>query len=146
MSKPEDVMDALRDQLVADTDLIAMGVTVFLGVRTKMTEVPYLCIEPVEDIETDQIHDRQENTFRIAIIGVLKMHDKESQIVGDNEDISILNYKNKICKAISSDVTLNGQAIFTRIQNSTYDIYDFPIRLVTIHLDVIYRQGYTSRT
>lgn len=143
--KTADILAALKSQLEADTTLADYIKAVFLGVREDITKFPCLILEPVSNIEGDEIHNRQELNFRIAVIGFVNVPDPDKHLVGDSQVKGVLDIENDVKKAISSDRTLGGECYHASIMETRYEVADYPIRSFRIEVDFYFRQNTLTR-
>jgi len=147
MSKPASILSALLTQLRNSSDLNYVNdESILLGVRESISFFPCIILEPLALLESDEIHDRQELTFRIAVIGYIETTLKDKQIVGDANTKGILDFENDVKKAISSDLTMGGNAIHTQIVETRYEFVNFPVRSFAMDVEVWFRQTAAGRT
>ena len=147
MSKPATIMDNLKTLLEDSSDLsYVRDNNILLGYREGLVRYPMIILEPQEIVEEDTTHNRQHLTFTIAVMGFIKVSDKEKQIVGSGTTKGILDMLNDVKKAISSDRTIDSSAIWTKIVKTNFDIEAYPVRSFTIEIEVEYRQNSTNRT
>jgi len=121
---------------------------IFLGARDTINQFPAIVLEPLRVDESSERDVYQSVDLRIffAVIGYVNIPDPSYQMVGDGSSIKgILDVENDIKKAISGDRTLGGNAIYTWIRTSTFDLDQFPVRSVGIEIEVLTRQTDTTR-
>ena len=121
---------------------------IFLGARDTINQFPAIVLEPLRVDESSERDVYQSVDLRIffAVIGYVNIPDPSYQMVGDGSSIKgILDLENDIKKAISGDRTLGGNAIYTWIRTSTFDLDQFPVRSVGIEIEVLTRQTDTTR-
>lgn len=134
------LISALKTQLEGDSDLSDVK-NVFIGVRERIAQYPTLIIDYLGSDEVDDIYSKQEIVMHLSVTGIIHTTKLSEQVT------DLLTLKNNILKAISSDRTL-GQSgkIWTRVTRSTADKYEFfPVRAVTVEVEVNFRQDSTSR-
>lgn len=146
MSTPATIITALKAQLEADTTLAAYVKAYLLGVREEINEFPCLIIEPTSMLEDDDIHNYQEQTLVVAIMGYVKVNNPDKQIVGEGDIRGILDVENDVKKAISADITIGGTVAKASITESKYDFADYPIRSFVLNVELYFRQNLTART
>ena len=147
MSKPATIIGNLKTLLQDSSDLsYVSNNNILLGYRQGLVRYPMIILEPSEDVEEDITHNRQHMTFSIAVMGFIKVSDKDKQIVGSGSIKGVLDMLNDVKKAISSDRTIDSSAIWTRILKTDFDIEAYPVRSFTINIEVEYRQNSTTRT
>lgn len=140
MPTPKSVIQALETQLKASTFLSAIDDTnILVGARDNVAQFPAIFVEPVNISESDASYHTERLTFRIAIIGISQGHDKDTQI----DDL--LDLENNIKKALSSDITLAGNAIDLNIKETTYTIIEYPVRGCQVIIEVLFQQISTTR-
>lgn len=141
MATPKGVLQALEAQLKASSALSGVSDTnIFTGARENIAQYPAIFIEPVQISESDIVYDRQRLTFRVAIIGIVQSHNKETQI----DDL--LDLENNIKKALSSDITLSSNAIDLNIRETNYVIIEYPVRGCQITIEILFQQQHEART
>lgn len=147
MSTPAGIVSALQTLLENDATLSAYVEQVLLGSREagSITLFPTLIIEPLSDEETDLLYTQENNHLIVQAIGLIKVLDKEKQIVGDANTKGILDIANDVKKAIDADRTLSATAIKATIKTTSYRV-DFPLRYFTMNIDIMYRQTVGVRT
>jgi len=142
---PNDALDALRDVLVADTTLAGYVKAVFLGVRDRISVFPSIVLEPLTIIESNESFERNDCRMSVAVIGYLQEMDAEKQIVGDATHTGILTFLNDIKKAICADPTLGGYVIDAVCPESHFEFVNYPIRSVTVGVELLFRQNSKAR-
>lgn len=144
--KPADVLNALKEQLQDATGLSYIhDERVFLGVRERITIFPSILIEPSQIVEEDYAYPTERLKMTVAIYGYVEVHDPEKQFVGDDNVKGILDLENDIKLALDSDRTLGGEAMHLDIRNSVYEFVNYPVRSVTINVDILFQQVRGSR-
>ena len=146
MSKTADVLSQFKTQLSGSSDLSYVK-NVFLGRRERIVTYPTIIIDYLGTDETDEIYDRQELNLKVVVIGIINTPNEDKQIVGDTNTKGIINFEHDIKKAISSDRTIGGYAVWTKILSSRTDEYEnYPMRAVALEVDIQFRQDSDSRT
>lgn len=144
--KPATILSAIQTQLQNSANLsyITDG-NIMLGVRETIPRFPSIIIEPSELAETEYAYPKQRLTFSIAIIGYIEVMNNDKQFVGDATTKGILDLENDIKLALDSDRTLGGAAHHLNIRRSVYDFVNFPVRSVTINIDILLEQTMSTR-
>lgn len=120
---------------------------IYEGVRNKITAFPVIVVEPKREPEVDgAIYGRTDSKFEIEIFGIVKVHDKNKQIVGVGQTRGILDLKNDILKALSEDHTLGCVVKDVNITDVVYEWRDYPARSVTITVELEYSQNTITRS
>lgn len=147
MSKYATIIDALQDQLQAATSLSSVDdLMIMKGVRESVATFPAIFIEPLGTKEEDYSYPKERLTARIAIMGFLRVLDKDKQIAGDVTTPGILDLENNIKLAIDVDRTIGGNAIHADIVETTYEFEEYPIRGVSVILEILFEQTRATRT
>lgn len=135
-----DIVAALKSQLEDDSNLSSVK-NFFVGVRERISTYPTIIIDYLGSDESDELYDKQRVTTHLSITGIIHTTQLDDQID------TMLDLKNNIIKAISADRTLSQSGkIWTRITRTTADKYEFfPVRAVTIEIEVTFRQDTTNR-
>jgi hypothetical protein len=144
--KPSLILNAIQDQLQASTNLSYVSDSnILLGVRERIPLFPCILIEPINLDETEFAYTKQRLTLSIAIMGYIQVTDMDKQFVGDANIKGILDIENDIKLALDSDRTLAGNAMHVIIRNSVYDFVNYPVRSVTINVDILLEQTKATR-
>lgn len=147
MSKPSDITTALITLLKNSSYLTYVGQSQFLvGVRESITQFPCIILEPVSGLEKEHVYPVERITRRYAIMGYILVTNKDLQIVGNSAIKGIDDMENDIKLALDSDRTLGGKAIFVHIVDSKCDFVSYPVRDITITIDVDFQQTRGTRT
>ena len=152
MSTPESVFDKVADILVEATKSgknLAYVKNVFKGWRDNINDshIPCIIIEPESVKETVPFYEEEsELYFGLLITGIIKIWDKNKQIVGDARQKGILDIDNDIKKTLGADVNLGGTAMMFTFPDTRYDYTAFPLRGVQITIDIRFRTKYKERT
>jgi len=144
MSTASSIMEKLKTQLEGNANLSYVS-GVFIGARESVTLFPALFIEPIRNEETSESLAYQRLTLTVAILGYVSVRNVDKQIVGDTKTRGIIDLENDIKKAVSSDRSLGGLAIDTRIRQSVYGRSEHPARSISIEIDIDYAQDETER-
>jgi hypothetical protein len=146
LSKPSEILSQLQDQLQASSYLSYVNDdNILLGTRDNIVQFPTIVIEPIGMKEIDNVYSTQRLFFNIAVVGFIHVMNKDKQIVGDATDKGILDLENDIKKAISSDITLGGYAIDTNLNTTAYEFVEYPIRSLSINLEILFQQTAATR-
>jgi hypothetical protein len=144
--KPAEILDQLQDQLKASAFLSYVDDTnILLGTRTDIKQFPVIVIEPLGIREADYTYPKQKLTMTVAVVGFINCTNKDKQIVGDTTDRGIVDFENDVKKAISSDITLAGCAIWAKPVSTAYDFVEYPVRSFSINLEILFEQVATTR-
>lgn len=140
----KDIKDEIVSTLTNYAGLTALGIkAVYEGNREQVSMDNYPCLM-VEIFKNDEVrNDTNTKVDLIATFGIggfKKIEDVDSQL----DDI--MELEKQIKKAISQDVTLNGNSIDLNVIESVYDTDLWPIRAVIVTVQVHYRQTFTDRT
>jgi len=148
MSKPATVFDALMTRLQADSTLSGYVKQFLEGEREidSVTQFPTLMVDYLGSSEEDDTYGVQRITMRAAIILVINVSAKEKQITGDTATRGALDYLNDIKKAIDGDRTLGGVAIHTAIREDNFTTVNFPVRALSVNLEILFEQTESVRT
>ena len=120
---------------------------VYEGLRDGVTSYPCIVVEPLREPEKmGALLGRMDVKLQVQVVGILKIHDKDLQIVGDATIKGIMDLKNDMAKAITSDHTLGGVVIDTNIIDARYDWSDYPHRSVTLEIEIDFEQDVQTRT
>lgn len=141
MATPKGIIQALEAQLKASSYLSTVqDSNILVGARENVAQFPTIFIEPAQISESDIVYGRQRLTMRVAIVGISQAHDKDSQI----DDL--LDLENSIKQALSSDITLAGNAISLSVKETSYTIIEYPIRGCSITVEILLQQVSTTRS
>lgn len=141
------ILAALETQLQAATSLSYVNDTMIMqGFREGVVNFPCLFIEPIGNKEEDFAYPKERCTFRVALMGFLRVNDKDKQIVGDSNTKGIVDFENDIKLAIDDDRTIGGTCIHADIVESTYEYKEYPIRGVTVAVEFLFEQTKATRT
>jgi hypothetical protein len=148
MSKPAELITNLKTLLSGNATLSAYVKQFLLGTREieTITLYPTIMLEPIVDEENDSVYQKQENHFRVQVIGLINVPDKDKQIVGDANTKGILDVVNDVKLAIDGDRTLSGKANHIAIGETSYSPDLYPVRQFTMLLDIWYDQIAGTRT
>lgn len=139
-----DIINQIKTQLSASDDLSYVK-EFLVGIKDNITLFPTIYIDYMGTSEDDITYQSQELRAHIAVVGIINVSSQENQIVGNSTVKGVLRLENDIKKAISSDPTLNGKAIHTRIIESKTEP-DYPKRSIAIELEVLFRQNAQTRS
>lgn len=144
--KPALILTALKTQLQNSSTLsyITDG-NIMLGVREGITMYPCIVIEPLELAEAEYAYTQERLTMSVAITGHIQVQNKDKQFVGDANTKGILDIENDIKLALDSDRTIGGTAIHMNVRGSVYDFVNYPVRSVTINVDILLEQTKGTR-
>jgi hypothetical protein len=149
MSKRAEILDQLQDQLKASAFLSYVDDTNILsGARpiSGIIQFPMIVIEPSGWKEADYTYPKQKITMTVAVVGFINCTNKDKQIVGDTTDRGIMDFENDILKAISSDITLAGYAIWAKPSSGVYsEPTEYPVRSFVINVEILFEQVATTR-
>ena len=149
MSKPEDIISGLITQLKDSSYLSYVDDNlIFEGVRERITSFPAIVVEVLRDVEDENIDvgNYVDLTLSLGIIGFTKVYDKDNPITGNANEKGITDLRNDIAKAICSDRTIGGTAIWTKIEGADYEYFeDGAIRAVSIEVSITFRQNAKTR-
>lgn len=141
------IMTALMTQLKAATSLSFIDdLMIMNGYRESVVNYPCLFLEPLGNKEEDFAYPKERCTFRVALMGYLHVNDKDKQIVGDSTTRGIIDFENDIKLAIDTDRTIGGTCIHADIVESTYEFEKYPVRGVTVVVDILFEQVKGTRT
>jgi len=146
MSKPDEILSAVGSLLENDATLSGYVKNFFIGKRVQQVTFPAIAVQQISITETNLTFGTQELIMTIGVHGALQVNNKDIQIVGDGTTKGILDLENDIKKALSSDRFLSGKAVMMSILNSNYHDGEYPIKEVTIELEIQFRQNTFSRT
>lgn len=146
---PQQAWTALIDQLNDALDTggaISYVKGVYEGVRDTITKFPVVIVEPLrEPEETGGLSGQTDVRMEVQITGIVKVEAKTKQIVGEGNVKGIMDLKNDLAKAISSDHTLGGVVTDTNIKDVRYEWRDYPYRAFTMDIEIQYRQNTKTR-
>lgn len=151
MSKPEDVYSKAVGILEAATGAgkkLDYVKKVFAGWRDNIpiSEIPCIIIEPDTLRETVPFYEEEsELWFSLLITGIIRIWDKDVQIVGDDTRKGVLDIDRDIKDVFGDDITLSGTAMLFTFPDTRYDYASYPLRAVQISMDIRFRQKYKSR-
>lgn len=144
--KPSAIVTALISQLQNYSNLSYVK-QVLSGVREleSVTMYPSIIVDMTSDVESESVYNTYENHFIARIIGLIRVSDKDLQLVGDANTKGILDLLNDVKLAIDSDKTIGGNASHSVI-GTTESVVDFPIRQFVMEVDIWYSQVKGVRT
>jgi len=149
MSKPEDIISGLITQLKNSSYLSYVDDNlIFEGVRERITSFPAIVVEVLRDVEDENIDvgNYVDLTLSLGIIGFTKVYDKDNPITGNANEKGITDLRNDIAKAICSDRTIGGTAIWAKIEGADYEYFeDGAIRAVSMEVSITFRQNAKTR-
>ena len=142
-----DIINQLKIQLQNSADLDYVEDThIFIGKRTNIANYPVIVIEPNGDRVVSQNYPYEEIILKVIIAAGIKIFDENKQIVGSSGIKGIVDFKNDIKKALSSDHTLDGKCSDLNIIDSIDDsAEEYPIRGFLINIEILYQQDRTTR-
>lgn len=151
MSKPSEVLTALKEQLQGSANLsYVKDELIFLGAREGITTFPAICIERAEMTEEEYVYPKARLKMTAELIILVKCEDKDQQLVGSPSATpairGTLDVENDVKLAIDSDRTLGGAAIHTEIMDSADGVVEFPVRSVNLRLSIWFEQTRSVRT
>ncbi len=149
MSKPEDIISGLITQLKNSSYLSYIDDNfIFEGVRERITNFPAIVVEILRDVEdkNTDVGSYVDLTLSLGIIGFTKVYDKNNPITGNDNEKGITDLRNDMAKAICSDRTIGGTALWTIIEGADYEHFeDGAIRAVSMGVSIIFRQNAKTR-
>lgn len=141
MSKPSEIIDALMEQLQADTTLKGMSTSFFKGVRERIVNFPCIVVEMLSIAENNSDgFNEVDQDIQLAVIGYKNISDPDDQIE------EMMDFSNTIKKAIEADHTLGGKAIRTTMPEEHHEFVNYPTRSIAIAVNVWNRMARAVRT
>lgn len=140
------LLSQLRSELKPNQSLSYVK-KIYEGARDKVTAFPVIIVEPKRETEIDgAVFGRTDVKFEVEIFGLIKIQDKKKQIIGVGNSKGILDLKNDILTAISEDHTLGCVVTDVNVNDTVYEWRDYPVRSVTITVELEYSQDTETRT
>ena len=122
---------------------------VYKGYRDNIPESMFPCIM-VEVVNAPEDGNTMPNDvmvqFGITIYGVIKVLDKDKQIVGDASIKGILDLNKDIKKSLGAYITLDGECITYSLPDTRFDFSSYPFRSVEIDMQIMLSQSFVNRT
>lgn len=147
MSKPSDILTAIQTILKNSTDLSYVNNdNIFLGVRESISMFPSIVLEVTKDRVVQQVYPYEKIIMSVLVAGFINVFEKDLQLVGNTTVKGVLDFKNDVKKALSSDHTLAGYAIDSNMVDSIDRFEEYPIRSFHINFEVYYEQDRILRT
>lgn len=148
MSTPTQIVNAIISQLQSSSSLSYINdLAILNGARDDINIYPMLILEPTYDDELDtDTNTKVDIKSGFVLMAYNRVNEISKQIVGDSNNKGVKDIINDIKKAISSDRTLGGVAIDTKIGRASYDFDEFPTRMVALEIEVHFRQTESTRT
>ena len=141
MSKASTIASYLQSVLQDSADLSAVEDTnIWLGVKETITSFPCLVIESMGGELVSETYPYERRIKRFAVIGYIQEFNKDTSLT------DLLDLENNVFKALSQDVTLDGNALDVNIRGEAEEFSQYPIRGFSIDVDVLYQQDRTERT
>ena len=151
MSMPESVyqkvVDVLSDAKKSGRNLSYVR-SVFAGWRDNIpdSQIPCIIVEPDNLKEKVPFYEEEsELYFGLTITGIIKIWNKDKQIVGDTRHKGILDIDNDIKKTLGGDIDLGGTVMSFQFSDTKYDYTSYPLRGVQITMDCRFRTKYKER-
>ena len=152
MSRPETVfsnaVNVLRDAQKSGSNLSYVR-KIFEGWRDNIpdSQIPCIILEPADIKETIPFFEEEsELYFGITVTGIIKMFDKDKQIVGDTRHKGILDICEDIKKTFGCDIYLSDSVMTIQFPDTNFDYTSYPIRTVDITMLCRLRTKYKTRT
>lgn len=152
MSMPESVYQKVVDVLSGakkSGGSLSYVRSIFAGWRDNIpdSQIPCIIIEPNDLKETVPFYEEEsELYFGLLITGIIKIWNKDKQIVGDTRHKGILDIDNDIKKTLGGDIDLGGTVMSFVFPDTKYDYTSYPLRGVQITMDCRFRTKYKERT
>lgn len=146
MSLPSDVFRALT-ALLQESDDLSYIKQVLEGQREldSITEYPSIIVDYIASDENDDTYSHQRITMTVSINVIVKVFDKDKQIIGTTTEKGILDIINDIKNVIDTDRTLGGQALHTQITSDSITTDNFPVRVLSLTCNILYEQTEGNR-
>ena len=152
MSRPETVftnaVNVLKAAQKSGSNLSYVR-KVFEGWRDNIpdSQIPCIILEPADIKETIPFFEEEsELYFGITVTGIIKMFDKDKQIVGDTRHKGILDICEDIKKTFGGDIYLSDSVMTIQFPDTNFDYTSYPIRTVDITMLCRLRTKYKTRT
>jgi len=151
MSRPETVfsnaVNVLRDAQKSGSNLSYVR-KIFEGWRDNIpdSQIPCIILEPADIKETIPFFEEEsELYFGITVTGIIKMFNKDKQIVGDTRNKGILDICEDIKKTFGGDIYLSDSVMTIQFPDTNFDYTSYPIRTVDITMLCRLRTKYKTR-
>lgn len=140
----KDIKDQIVTQLTGYAGLTSLGIKkVFEGNRDQVSDDNYPCIM-VEIFKNAEV--RNDTNTKVDLVATFAVAGFKKVIKVDDQLNEMMELEKQIKKALSQDVTLNGNALDLNFTESVYDTDFWPIRAVIVTIEVLYRQEFAGRT
>ena len=151
MSQPETVftnaVNVLKDALKSGENLSYVR-KVFEGWRDNIpdSQIPCIIVEPSDLKETTPFYEEEsELYFGLTITAIVKVFDKDKQIVGDTRHKGILDICEDIKRTFGGDIDLGGAAMSFQFPDTSFNFVSYPLRGVEIKMVARLRTKYKER-
>jgi len=133
--------------ILANAPELAYVKAIYAGTRENIPQSQFPCIilEPMRMEERNIGFPMVEPRFTILIMGYMRVHDKDKQIIGDDTTKGILDMENDIKTALGPYHDLNGKCLFWEVGSTHFDISAYPVRGVVIEVTFAYQQDARTR-
>lgn len=116
--------------------------SIYQGIRDIDDIVAYPCIvlEPVREDESQiTVPNHKKILFNITIACLMQVLDKDKQIIGDKDNIGILDFARDVKNVLSQYRDLNGSVLKFDFLNTNYiyEIYPFRSAEITMQMELI---------
>lgn len=154
MSTTKAILQQVQTVLKADATLSAyVGTRVHLGLRRNVGELdfPVIFLEPDVIAEDYPAYPKVDANLSILLAAYTRSFDLDSQLVGDANYKGVLDLEKDIKAALGATYpTLNGTVIEFTFPRTEFgvreDLAQFPVRGITIQVDLHYRTQLDTRT
>ena len=151
MSRPETVFtnaaNVLKDALKSGENLSYVR-KIFSGWRDNIpdSQIPCIIVEPDDLKETTPFYEEEsELHFILFITAIIKIFDKDKQIVGDTRHKGVLDICEDIKRTFGGDIFLSGAVMSFTFPDTKFDYTSYPLRGVQITMDCRFRTKYKER-
>lgn len=122
---------------------------VYKGYRDNIPESMFPCIMVEVDNAPEDGNTMPNDVmvqFGITIYGVIKVMDKDKQIIGDESIKGILDVNKDIKKSLGAYPTLDGECITYSFPDTRFDFSSYPFRSAEIDVQILLSQSFETRT